>query len=130
MLPKHTHLMFLFFSDHSEKSKSKPRVAFDPDEVKKDERKIEEETRSRLETMGRLAEERKLLESQMDLERRRLEREQEALKKDSEKLEAEKKKFEEEKRKQVIFIMEIGLNPSAETRVTYYPSNKIHWDGA
>ena len=60
-----------------------------------------------METMGRLAEERKLLESQMDLERRRLEREQEALKKDSEKLEAEKKKFEEEKRKQVIVILEI-----------------------
>jgi hypothetical protein len=91
----------LTFSEHSEKAKSKPRVAFDPDEVKKDERKIQEETKSRLETIGRLAEERKLLESQMDLERRRLEREQEALKKEAEKLEAEKKKFEEEKRKQV-----------------------------
>ena len=90
-----------FFSQHSAKSKSKPRVAFDPDEVRKDERKIEEEANSRLETMSRLAEERKLLESQMDLERRRLEREQEALKKESEKFEAEKKKCEEEKRKQV-----------------------------
>ena len=75
---------------HSEKPKSKARVAFKTDDVKDE-----------LDDLRRLAEEKKLLESQMEVERRRLEREQDLLKKESEKLEAEKKKFEEEKRKQV-----------------------------
>ena len=48
---------------------------------------LPDSAKSELEDLRRLAEEKKLLESQMEVERRKLEREQEALKKDSEKLE-------------------------------------------